>query len=105
MAKYLCPGRWQPFHAGHKALIDKLLSEGHEVIIGIRDTSLSLDNPYSTHERYEMIRAIYRDRVQIWVMPDFDVIAYGRKVGWGLREIHLPEEIEQISGTILRRSR
>ena len=102
MAKYLCPGRWQPFHSGHKALIDKLLSEDHEVIIGIRDTLFGPNDPYSAHERYRMIKAIYGDRVQIWVIPDFDIIAYGRKVGWGLREVRLTEETKQISGTATR---
>lgn len=105
MTTYFCPGRWQPFHAGHRAMIDKLLSEGHEVVVGIRDTPFNPDNPYSIYERQQMIRATYGDDVEIVVIPDFDVIAYGRKVGWGLREIHLAEEIEQISGTMIRASR
>jgi len=102
MAIYFCPGRWQPLHAGHKALIDKLLNEGHDVVIGIRDTLVNPENPYTVSERRRMIRAAYGDRVEITVIPDFDVIAYGRKVGWGLREIRLDEQIEAISGTEIR---
>lgn len=102
MATYLCPGRWQPFHAGHKALIDKLLSEGHDVIIGIRATPFSPSDPFSAYERQEMIRAVYGSRVRVCVIPDFDVIGYGRKVGWGLREIHLDEQTQAVSGTATR---
>ena len=102
MMRYFCPGRWQPFHAGHKAMIDKLLSEGSEVVIGIRDTTLNAENPYSPYERQQMIHAIYGDDVGVVVIPDFEVIAYGRKVGWGLREMHLDKQTETISGTATR---
>ena len=102
MTKIFCPGRWQPFHAGHQAMVDMLLDEGHEVVLGIRDTPLSPGNPYSPYERQQMIHAIYNGRVETAVIPDFDVIAYGRKVGWGLREIHLDEQVEAISGTAAR---
>ena len=30
-------GRWQPWHNGHKWLIDQRLKEGKNVCIGIRD--------------------------------------------------------------------
>jgi len=83
-------------------MIDKLLSEGHKVIIGIRDTPLNPDNPYSLYERRQMIYATYGSDVEMVVIPDFDVIAYGRKVGWGLREIHLDKKTEAISGTAVR---
>ena len=100
--KYLLPGRWQPLHDGHRAMIDKLLAEGHEVIVGIRATPLGPYNPYSAYERWQMIHTIYGDKVKIAVIPDFDIIAYGRKVGWGLREMHLEAEIEVVSGTEIR---
>ncbi len=34
-------GRYQPFHAGHMALIETVLREGKEVCIAIRDTEIS----------------------------------------------------------------
>lgn len=83
-------------------MIDKLLAEGHEVIVGIRATLIGPDNPYSAYERQQMIHAVYGDRVETAVIPDFDIIAYGRKVGWGLREICLDAEIEAVSGTATR---
>ena len=30
-------GRWQPWHAGHRWLIDQRLNEGKEVLLAVRD--------------------------------------------------------------------
>ena len=104
MTKYLVPGRWQvlPPHNGHIALINELLGGGHEVTVAVRDTNLSESNPYTVLERVEAIRAIYGDQVKIISVPDFDLIAYGRGVGWGFEEIKLPDAIEEISATEIR---
>ena len=103
MKKSLFIGRWQPFHDGHKALIDRVLSEGKEVLIAIRDTEISEDNPYTVEERRSMIEAVYGNAVEVIVIPDIDEVCYGRKVGYRIREIRLSEEIEKISGTEIRR--
>ncbi len=97
-------GRWQPFHAGHKELIDSILAEGKNVCIAIRATDISNNNPLTTSERYDLIRTEYPDRnqVQIIIIPDIEEICYGRDVGYGIREIRLDAETEAISGTKLR---
>ena len=97
-------GRWQPFHKGHKTLIDNVLSDGKNVLIACRDTKIGEDNPYSYQERVEMIRKIYPDenKVKIIKIPDIEEVCYGRKVGWGIREIKLAEDIENISATKIR---
>src|SRR3989344_3626857 len=38
MSRSLFIGRWQPFHDGHKKLIDVVLKEGGKVLIAVRDT-------------------------------------------------------------------
>jgi len=98
-------GRWQPFHEGHKALIDSVLAEGKPVVIAIRDTPISEDNPYSVEERTEMIKKVYGDKVGICVIPDIAEIVYGRKVGYGIRMLTLNEKIEGVSGTKIRDSK
>jgi len=103
-------GRWQPFHNGHKKLIDRVLQEGWSVIIAIRDTPISKDNPYTVLERKEMIRDAYEDlikqgRVKIITIPDIREICIGRKVGYGIREIHLDKKTEKVSGTAIRSDR
>jgi len=101
--KSLFIGRWQPFHRGHKVLVDTVLNEGKDVVIAIRDTEISSDNPYTVDERIDMIKSVYGDRVEIIVVPDIGEVCYGRKVGYKIREIRLPEDIERISGTEIRR--
>lgn len=94
-------GRWQPLHAGHKTLLQTALDAGHEIVIGIRDTELSPQNPYTVQERRAMIEAAF-PTAQIFVIPDFDEICYGRGVGYSFREIHLDDTTEAISGTATR---
>ena len=101
-------GRWQPFHEGHKKLIEKVLKEGNDVVIAIRDTSISEKNPYIVEERMHMIRkSLWRwgvKRVKIVIIPDIDEVCYGRNVGWRIRRIRLDNQIEEISATKIRNS-
>jgi hypothetical protein len=95
-------GRWAPFHEGHKALIDSVLSTGKPVVIAIRDTEPSVDNPYSTSERWTIIQDALHEwgtLVRIIVIPDIDEVCYGRGVGYGLRRIDLTDELHEVSGT------
>ncbi len=94
-------GRWAPFHEGHQALIESVLMKGKPVVIAIRDTEPSADNPYSTSERWTRIQ----DSLQKWgslvriiVIPDIDEMCYGRDVGYGIRRIELSEDIHDVSG-------
>lgn len=98
-------GRWQPFHKGHKTLIETVLKKGKPVVIAIRDTEISHTNPYSVFERWTMIQKAlkkYGELVKIIVIPDIDEICYGREVGYDIRRIELDGKIEKISGTQTR---
>ena len=57
----VCIMRAQPFHLGHKAVIDKALEKAHEVVIvlGSAKQPRSIKNPFTVSERKEMIRAVY----------------------------------------------
>lgn len=98
-------GRWQPFHEGHKKLIETVLKTGKRAVIAIRDTELSNKNPYTVAERREMIQkslAEYGPLVKIITIPDIDEICYGRDVGYAIRKIDLDAATEAISGTKTR---
>jgi cytidyltransferase-like protein len=98
-------GRWQPFHPGHKALIETVLKKGKPVVVAIRDTEVDHKNPFSTYERWTMIQEAlqeYGPLVKIIVIPDIDEICYGRDVGYNIRKIDLDKQIEDISGTKTR---
>jgi len=95
-------GRWQPLHKGHIALFEKVRKEGKKILIAIRDTNIDKDNPYTAKERMETIKK-FVPHARVIVIPDIEEICYGRKVGWGIREIRLDKKIEEISATKLRK--
>ena len=43
-------GRWQPWHEGHRWLIDQRLNEDKNVLICIRDMATDKNNPYTPEE-------------------------------------------------------
>src|SRR3989344_2651689 len=98
-------GRWQPFHKGHKTLIESVLKKKKPVVVAIRDTEISNQNPFSATERWTMIQKAlnkHGELVKIVVIPDIDEICYGRDVGYGIRKIDLDEKTENVYGTSIR---
>lgn len=99
-------GRWQPFHDGHKTIIERKLREGKNVLIGVRDTGIDAKNPYSFEERKAMIEAAFPDmngRVKVLDLGvDIDEICYGRDVGYGITEIEPDPLSKQISASKIR---
>lgn len=100
-------GRFQPWHLGHMTLAKKVLDEGRNLCIAIRDTKKDKDNPYSFRKRKRLIckslwKEIYSGKVKIIKIPDTEDLVHGRKVGWKVREIKLDKEIENISATKIR---
>lgn len=69
-------GRFQPFHLGHKAVIDAALEKTDEVIvlIGSANEPRSLRNPFTTCEREQMILGAYSTdnakRIHCVALPD-----------------------------------
>lgn len=106
MSSSLFIGRWQPFHDGHKKLIDVVLKEGGKVVIAVRDTPISAGNPYSVEDRVAYIKSQYKKNkdVEVISIPDIKEVCYGRDVGWGIRRIRLDKQIEEISATKIRNS-
>ncbi len=94
-------GRWQPLHEGHLALFNKVRQEGKNILIGIRDTPLNKNNPYTIAERIAMINEKIPDAKTV-VIPDIEEVVYGRGVGYEIREIKLENKIEKISATEIR---
>lgn len=92
-------GRWQPFHLGHKHIVDKALQQGKNVAIAVRETELSDKNPFTVEQRMEMIKKVYGDKVKVFPICDVESINIGRKVGYEVNRIDAPDEIKKISGT------
>ena len=96
-------GRWQPFHNGHKWLIDNKLKQGVPVIIAVRDIPRDDANPFTTTQTMEMIRRVYvGEKVEVFALPDIESINYGRGVGYEVNCFSPPNDIEVISASFIR---
>lgn len=102
-------GRFQPFHEGHIACVKKILETHDRVIIYIRKgKAKSAENPYSFEDRSARAHnelAEYGDRVSIQPLndPGYDLtVFHGRNVGYGIKELKLGKEIENISASKIR---
>jgi len=100
-------GRWQPFHDGHYALFEEIVKKTGQVCIQIRDVQGVDDNPFDfeTVKRNieEKLSFKYKNRFKIVLVPNITNICYGRGVGYKIEEIILPEEIQKISATKIRK--
>lgn len=67
-------GRFQPFHNGHKAVIDAALEQAKEVVVvvGSSFAARNIRNPFTFEERKAMIEAVFdTDRVKVVPVSDF----------------------------------
>ena len=100
-------GRWQPFHDGHKALVEEGIKRVGQVCIGVRDTKgIDDKNPFNFMEiknRIEKRLSQFDGKFVVIQVPNITKIYYGRDVGYGIERIELPEVIEKISGTEIRK--
>lgn len=100
-------GRWQPWHEGHRWLIDQRLAEGKNIWIAIRDVAPSDKQPWTPHEvmmniQNELSDLIQKGRIFISIIPDIESINYGRGVGYDVIEHVPPTEINEVSATKIR---
>ena len=96
-------GRWQPFHNGHKWLINQKLSEGKPILIAVRDIPPDEKNPFTTEQTVEMIQKVYSEQdVEVVCIPDIESVNYGRGVGYQINEHVPPQNIGFISATNIR---
>jgi len=100
-------GRWQPWHAGHKWLIDQRLNEGKNVLICIRDIAPDEKNPFSAQEvereiMNQLWKLIGQERVKVIIIPDIESVNFGRGVGYDIIEHVPPTEVGDISATKIR---
>ena len=100
-------GRWQPWHAGHRWLIDQRLNEGKNVLICVREVGMDENNPYDPLEVKKNVETKLADlvntgRVKVIIIPDVESVNYGRGVGYDIIEHVPPKKIGEISATKIR---
>tara|TARA_S200000501_G_scaffold346004_1_gene359081 strand:- start:585 stop:941 length:357 start_codon:yes stop_codon:yes gene_type:complete len=100
-------GRFQPFHLGHKKLFLKALKYSKQVCILVMDSQgINKKNPYNFNlVKKKITEALkeYNNKFIIIKIPVVSSVVYGRKVGYKIRKINLPMNIEKISATKIRK--
>jgi phosphopantetheine adenylyltransferase len=109
MKKYaLFIGRWQTWHKGHEWLINQQLETGKNCWVAIRDVQKDDNNPKSAQEVLQELQkepffTQNWDKILLSIIPDIESVNYGRGVGYDVIYHEPPKEIEQISGTAIRK--
>lgn len=98
-------GRYQPFHNGHKALIENGIKRVGQVCIGVRNMPLDESNPYDFNYVKSRIDLALREYIGLYSvvqLPNISGIFYGRDVGYIIEKIDLDDKLSLISGTEIR---
>jgi len=98
MSKYsMFIGRWQPWHKGHRWLIDQRLNEGKNILICVRDIEPNENQPWTADEVILNLSEELKDilnKIKIIKIPDIESINYGRGVGYEVIEHIPPQDIK-----------
>ena len=109
MSKYsMFVGRFQPWHEGHRWLIDQRLKLGKKVWVAIRSCEQIDKQPWSADQVKSNIESVLKNlinsnKVFVSIIPDIDSINYGRGVGYEIIEHVPPLKVEKVSATKIRK--
>ena len=100
-------GRYQPWHEGHRWLIDQRLKEGKNVWVAIRNRPDTPEEPWGvdrvkTNIENELSDLIQEGKVFVSIIPDIESVNYGRNVGYEIIEHKPPTKIKKVSATKIR---
>ena len=76
MTRGFVVGRFQPFHGGHRALVDHVVEDVDELVVGVgsADVSHTTHDPFTAGERVLMVsRAVDHLDVPTYVVPIQDI--------------------------------
>jgi adenylylsulfate kinase len=101
-------GRWQPWHAGHRALFERAIAKTGQVAIMIRDCQgWKGSNPFAADQVKSFIKRdldpLYQGQYEILLVPNIVNITYGRDVGYKIEQEVFDETIHSISATKIRK--
>jgi len=102
-------GRWQPWHAGHRALFERLIAKTGQVVIQVRDVQgWQGSNPFAINQVSSFIRRdldpLFQGQYEIQVVPNIVHIGWGRGVGYTSGEETFDSSVTDISATDIRKS-
>ena len=86
---------------------EKIIKKTGQVCIQVRDVQGVGDNPfdfeYVKSKIVERLEPKYKNRFKVVLVPNITNICYGREVGYKVEELVLPQNIEKISATKIRK--
>jgi adenylylsulfate kinase len=102
-------GRWQPWHAGHRALFERAIAKTGQVVIQIRDCQgWQGSNPFAIEQVKSYIRRdldpLFQGQYEIQVVPNIVNITYGRDVGYRIEQEIFDDATHAISATNIRKA-
>jgi len=100
-------GRYQPFHLGHKTLVEEALRRSGQVCIALRDVGgIDDSNPYNFEQvKREILESCseFGNKIKVIEIPNISDVFYGRGVGYNIEMLELDKEIQEISATKIRK--
>ena len=101
-------GRWQPWHAGHRALFERSIKKTGQVCIMVRDCQgWQGSNPFNFNQVVRSIKRdlepVYQGQFQVILVPNIVNITYGRDVGYKIEQETFDDAIHSISATKIRK--
>ena len=101
-------GRWQPWHAGHRALFERSIAKTGQVVIQIRDCQgWQGSNPFAIEQVKSYIKRdldpLFQGQYEIQVVPNIVNITYGRDVGYKIEQETFDNATHSISATKIRK--
>tara|TARA_S200002703_G_scaffold138500_1_gene128718 strand:+ start:38 stop:895 length:858 start_codon:yes stop_codon:yes gene_type:complete len=100
-------GRYQPFHVGHKTLVEESIKRTGQCCIALRDVGGNDDsNPYdfnSVRAEIEAACAEFGNKIKVVELPNITDVFYGRGVGYNIEQLELSKELQEVSATKIRK--
>jgi hypothetical protein len=96
-------GRYQPWHEGHHALLEKAYERTEQVLIAVRDTQGTSEKDPLSYQQVAGHIVSSVPRAFVLKVPNITNIVYGRDVGYKIEQVDLGAEVHAISATQKRK--
>ncbi len=96
----LVVGRFQPFHKGHQALVQKALEDCPDLVVGIGSATAktSLRNPFTAAERRRMVEACFPADVAAGRLRIVDIPDINNPPAWAAHVLAITGQVDRVYG-------
>lgn len=96
----LYPGKFNPFHEGHKMIVDTLLENGDKVVLGIKR---EIPEQEIMALRALLDKIYGKGVIEVREMGKWDRMAHGRDTNYTWDYIDVPKEVKKFSSSKVRK--